>query len=169
MGELWRGALLSHCSPDESQQTSLQVFALYSFGKSRTVSNICVPWQIQCYANWSTSLKTESLVCDFRDLEVECIQGGLIYPQIIPQLTKRNVHISKGLLLLSGQVWSFQYAPQCCAQRSSQCLSGFKQRSLPYSPVISFSHETSDPGKEFTSIYSYNETFFYLITYLRYY
>ncbi|KAJ7405128.1 hypothetical protein BTVI_70092 [Pitangus sulphuratus] len=66
----------------------------------------------------------------------------------------------------NGQGSSFQYTPQYYAQQSSRGLSDFKQKSLPYNSVIAVSPETSDFEKVFASFYSYNETFFYLISHL---
>lgn len=45
-GDIGQGSFLNHHSLDESQQTSMLEFALYSFRKSRAIGKFCSTWQI---------------------------------------------------------------------------------------------------------------------------
>lgn len=84
-----------------------------------------------------------------------------------PTVTKRNTCISKGPFLLLGQVWSFSVLFSTVPSRAVSACLVLNKGVYPTTQWFLFSHETSECEKEFAPFYSYNETFFYLITYLR--
>lgn len=103
-------SFLNHRSLDESQQTSLLVFAFYSFRKSRAIGNFLPPLAnlVICkvlFSKWSACFVTWGI---YRWNPSE----GSTLSINNPTATKRNAHISEGPFLLSGQGWSFECAPQ---------------------------------------------------------